>query len=227
MIVEFSNTGKANTLNISQIEAIMDVALQDETEPLVFVSAIDRVFCAGADIDEFLDEEAYARQTRLMLDMAEMLYRRPGACVSIVDGYCGGGGLLFPCLSDLTIASGQAVFACPEVKFDMFPGVVYWALLRKIDRNAAFRMCLGGEKIDVRSARDMGIVDVIFKTFSQEGAIDFAESRLGFLQYYRETRQLIGAAHSHQIPELMHCNRNAGRTKEEIRRYLEGIRQRH
>lgn len=227
MIVEFSNTSKANTLNISQIEVIMELALQDETEPLVFVSAIDRVFCAGADIDEFLDEAAYARQTRLMLEMAEILHRRPGVSVSIVDGYCGGGGMLFPCLSDLTIASKDAVFACPEVKFDMFPGVVYWALLQRVDRNAAFRMCLDGERINVDSARNAGIVDVVFKPFMQDDAIDFAESRLGFLQYYRETRQLIGSGHSHQIPELMHCNRNAGTTKKEIRRYLESIRMQH
>ena len=226
MIVEFINSRKANTLNRNQIDVIIDLALKNEDEPLIFASALDGIFCAGADIDEFLDDQAHAEQTQRMLQMVEILRRRRGVVVSIVDGYCGGGGVLFPCVSDLTVASDRASFACPEVKFGMFPGVVYSALAQKIGRNAAFGMCLNGERIDAVAAREIGLVDNLPKPFVQAEALTWVESRLDFLRYYRETRVLMEEGKTDHIPELMHQNRNADQTMGKIQSYLNSIRRR-
>lgn len=104
--------------------------------------------------------------------------------------------------------------------------MVYATLAEKIGRNAAFSLCLHGDRIDAATARNMGLVDTLPEPFSQNETLSWVASRLDFLRYYRDTRGLIAAGQAHRIPEVMHHNRNADQTLGNIRDYLDSIRRR-
>ena len=128
----------------------------------VITGAGDKAFCAGADlkkmhggshdggINELWDFE---RQNRLGQRLQTV---KP--VIAAINGYCLAGGLELALGSDIRIASTNASFGCPEVRWSILHGFGAMRLPQTVGMSVAMEMLLTGERIDARRAHEVGLV---------------------------------------------------------------------
>ncbi|HUN48627.1 MAG TPA: enoyl-CoA hydratase-related protein [Stellaceae bacterium] len=134
----------------------------EELRVAILTGAGDKAFCAGADLKslhgtgfgggvrELWDDE---RQYRLGQGIRP---RKP--VIAAINGYCLAGGLELALASDLRIASTNASFGCPEVRWSILHGYGAMRLVQTIPFAIATEMLLTGERIDARRAHEAGLV---------------------------------------------------------------------
>lgn len=125
-----------------------------------------KVFCAGADINEIRERilasdgpdrmYAYAAGLQRLYARIEVL---PQITVAEIGGAATGGGLELALACDLRIAAVEAKLGLPEVRLGLIPGAGgTQRLTRLAGRPVAQRLILGAELVDGATARDLGIV---------------------------------------------------------------------
>lgn len=129
-----------------------------------------KAFSAGIDLKRLADfyAEAYPGERRLRWSKEPGiggLTRNfdPGKpIVAAINGYCLGLGLELALACDLRLASPNAVFGLPEVRWGIIPGQGGTQRLpRAIAPNLALEMILAGERIDAPRAYATGLVNRI------------------------------------------------------------------
>ncbi|MGB0087707.1 MAG: 3-hydroxyacyl-CoA dehydrogenase NAD-binding domain-containing protein [Rhodomicrobiaceae bacterium] len=164
---ESTNTfGTETTQELEQIVAAAeDAARRGEARALIFLSAKDKAFIAGADIREFenltreRDVEEVVRQVTALFNRIEAM---PIPVIAGIHGYCLGGGLEFAMACHYRIATREEVtrIGLPEVKLGLIPGLN--GTVRMIELAgalAAMPAMLTGRMLRPGAARAMGIVD--------------------------------------------------------------------
>ena len=128
----------------------------------ILTGAGDKAFCAGADlkkmhggshdggINELWDFE---RQNRLGQRLQTV---KP--VIAAVNGYCLAGGLELALGSDIRIASTNASFGSPEVRWSILHGFGAMRLPQTVGMSVAMEMLLTGERIDAKRAYEVGLV---------------------------------------------------------------------
>lgn len=140
----------------------------DRLQVGVLTGAGTRAFCAGIDLKRLDDfySEAYPGERR------RRWARSPGIggitrnfdpgkpIVAAVNGLCLGLGLELALACDIRLASPNAVFGLPEVRWGIIPGQGGTQRLpRAIAPNLALEMILTGEPIDAERALSVGLVN--------------------------------------------------------------------
>ncbi len=110
-------------------------------------------FCAGMDL------RAFARSG--VPKGIDSLYRN--GCrkplVAAIEGVAYGGGLELALVADLLVASSEARFASPEVKFGLFPGGgALLRLPRRLPGSLAAYLALTGEPLSAQGALEHGLI---------------------------------------------------------------------
>jgi enoyl-CoA hydratase/carnithine racemase len=83
---------------------------------VVIVRGAGRAFCAGFDLDAFVDPSMHPRETGdLGRLMAEAVTSMRAVTIAAIHGRCVGGGLVLAAACDLRIATDDARFSIPEV----------------------------------------------------------------------------------------------------------------
>jgi enoyl-CoA hydratase/carnithine racemase len=128
----------------------------------IITGAGDKAFCAGADlkkmhggshdggINELWDFE---RQNRLGQRLQTV---KP--VIAAINGYCLAGGLELALGSDIRIASTNASFGSPEVRWSILHGFGAMRLPQTVGMSVAMEMLLTGERIDARRAYEVGLI---------------------------------------------------------------------
>jgi enoyl-CoA hydratase/carnithine racemase len=128
----------------------------------IITGAGDKAFCAGADlkkmhggshdggINELWDFE---RQNRLGQRLQTV---KP--VIAAVNGYCLAGGLELALGSDIRIASTNASFGSPEVRWSILHGFGAMRLPQTVGMSVAMEMLLTGDRIDAKRAYEVGLV---------------------------------------------------------------------
>ena len=128
----------------------------------ILTGAGDKAFCAGADlkkmhggshdggINELWDFE---RQERLGQRLQTV---KP--VIAAINGYCLAGGLELALGSDIRVASTNASFGSPEVRWSILHGFGAMRLPHTVGMSVAMEMLLTGERIDARRAYEVGLV---------------------------------------------------------------------
>jgi 3-hydroxyacyl-CoA dehydrogenase/enoyl-CoA hydratase/3-hydroxybutyryl-CoA epimerase len=158
----------ANTLSAGMIEELDKILAElESTRPagLVIRSAKTSGFIAGADVNEFRGaSDARAVETAIgrahaVIDRLEAL-RIP--TVSVIHGFCLGGGLEVALACQSRIAIAGARFGFPEVMLGLHPGLGGTArFTRLVNPMQAMSLMLTGKTIDARRARALGLVDAV------------------------------------------------------------------
>jgi enoyl-CoA hydratase/carnithine racemase len=78
--------------------------------------------------------------------------------IAAINGYCLAGGLELALGCDIRIASTNASFGCPEVRWGILHGFGALRLPRTVPLSAAMELLLTGERIDARRAYELGLV---------------------------------------------------------------------
>jgi len=187
-------------LKLNSYDLSVDVELADaiqrlrfehpEVRVVVIDSAIDRVFCAGANIP-MLSSSTHAfkvnfckftNETRLYLEDAS---KHSGLkSLAALSGTCAGGGyeLALACDEMLLIDDGSSAVSLPEVPLlAVLPGTGGLTRLvdkRKVRRDRADVFCTTSEGIRGKRAVDWGLVDGIAARSKFEAAIDERAEKL-------------------------------------------------
>jgi enoyl-CoA hydratase len=160
-LVRLSN-GKVNALStevLRQIEAAAE-ALTAEPPRAVVITGSERMFAAGADIDEFGGPGEAREVGGAFLQALTAVAAIPRPTIAAVNGYALGGGCELALACDLRVASASARFGQPEVLLGIIPGGGgTQRLARLIGPARAKDLIYSGRQVGAEEAMRIGLVD--------------------------------------------------------------------
>ncbi|MEU6613127.1 enoyl-CoA hydratase family protein [Streptomyces parvus] len=133
-------------------DALADCA-GDDTVRAVVLTHTGSTFCAGADLTAPPDPEAFVGLMREIVAL-------PKPVVARVTGHVRAGGLGLLAACDIAVAGEASSFALTESRLGLAPAVISLTLLPRVDRTAANRYYLTGERFDAAEAARIGLVAV-------------------------------------------------------------------
>lgn len=164
------NRPPANSYEIGlmcDLEAAIYAANSDsETKVVILKSALEKFFCAGADIKTFA-----AASTQDNMEMVEVAHRAlekmstsSKIFLAAINGHALGGGLEIALACDLRFAAeGEYRVGLPEVTLGLLPGNGGTQRLpRLIGANKALELMISGETLVPEKALQLGIVNKLF-----------------------------------------------------------------
>jgi enoyl-CoA hydratase/carnithine racemase len=153
---------RRNALSIAMRDAISDTLegwTTDEQVRVVVLTAAGSTFCAGFDLKEFAKPEL-ARTIRDSSRRYHLaVWQFPKPVIAAVDGPAFGGGFDLCLLCDMRIATPNAVFAHPEIKFGAPP--LFTPLRWIVGAGIARELCLTGRRVDAAESHRIGLVNRI------------------------------------------------------------------
>lgn len=142
---------------------------------IVITGSGERVFCSGADLAVMASDatglerhDARGLLTELLLAMRSC----PLPIVARVQGLCLAGGVALILGCDLVVASSEASFGLPEVNLGLWPFIVSALLGRHVSPKHAMDLMLTGERIDARTAWQLGLVSRVYPAESYAADVE-------------------------------------------------------
>ncbi len=184
-----------NALNLDLRIALARAFEQLEADAeirVVVMAGSERAFCAGADLQEYLDAEplqvVQRRMDRLWGAIAS--FRKP--VIAAVRGYALGGGFELAMHADLVVAAHDARFGQPEVGIGLMPGGgATQRLTRVIGKFRAMRLLMTGANLSAEDACAWGLVSDLVQadqveTHALQLACDLAAGPRQALEFIKE-----------------------------------------
>lgn len=147
-------------LTLELFESITRLELNRSVQVIVIASH-GPVFSSGHDLTEILEHNSFDNKrmfcacTRLMEKIQSV--RQP--VIAEVQGLATAAGCQLVATCDLAVASENAAFATPGIRFGLFCSTPMVPLTRSIGRKRALEMLLTGETISAHKAADWGLVN--------------------------------------------------------------------
>jgi enoyl-CoA hydratase len=172
-VVTLDRPARRNALTPEGL-AELRTAVEDATQPVVYVHGAGDAFCAGADLDAVRDldgqsGEAFARTGQRTMNAIE---DTDSVVVAGVDGAARGGGVELALACDVRICTPDATFAETGVTLGLFGA---WGGTRRLPQAVgsthAADLSLSGRAVDAEQAREMGLVSRVVadpKTVAEE-----------------------------------------------------------
>ena len=141
-----------------------EAASDDRVRVVVFTGSGELAFSAGADIADFdryrhdaASAKGYAEVFDGALDAVESI---PKPTLSLIRGYCIGGGCELSMATDIRIAAAGSRFAIPVAKLNILIGYKEMRrLVRLVGPGSASYILMSGRQIDAQEALRFGLVD--------------------------------------------------------------------
>src|ERR1700683_1839211 len=156
---------KRNALNRSAIAELVDAlaAIRDDAQVylVVVTGAGDEAFCAGADVNDFLNKDALAKreQNEAYRQLCKAFMEVGKPVIGAINGLALAGGAGLTLLFDFVLSSERARFGFPEIKVGIFPMMVMANLFRVIGRRKAVELVMTGEMISAQEAERIGLIN--------------------------------------------------------------------
>lgn len=164
------------TRTLREIAGVLGCAADDDEVRAVVLTGGEKVFAAGADINELAAHTATSVLTderpRLWKDIREF----PKPLIAAVNGFCLGGGNELAMHADIIIAGETAQFGQPEINLGIIPGAGgTQRLTLALGKSNAMMAVLTGTFIDARTALLQGLVtEVTLPELTIEQALSIA-----------------------------------------------------
>jgi enoyl-CoA hydratase/carnithine racemase len=162
-------------LMVEEVIAALDRLLGDEeVRVIVFASALEKYFSAGADIREFdrMPAEDMERWVDLCHDIVRRLRGSEKPVLAAIHGTAVGGGLEMTLHADLRFAAEDARFGQPEIAIGFIPPIAATqALARLMGRPRAIRYLYDGALLPAGEALAQGIVDELVPAAELQGHV--------------------------------------------------------
>ncbi|MFQ5766607.1 MAG: enoyl-CoA hydratase/isomerase family protein [Acidobacteriota bacterium] len=146
-------------------DAILEARSDAAVHVLLLCGAGQKMFCAGANIDELRRMEPGAKDD-FCLHANETLCRleqTPKLVIAALNGHTVGGGLEVALAADLRVAAASGgKIGLPEVKLGVLPGTGgTQRLARLLGRSRAIEMMVQGQLLDFPQALQAGLINRI------------------------------------------------------------------
>ncbi|MEU5282631.1 enoyl-CoA hydratase family protein [Streptomyces sp. NPDC020755] len=145
---------------VGEVRAALAACAADDTVRAVLLTHTGTTFCAGADLKEPPDPEAFVGLMREIVAL-------PKPVVARVTGHVRAGGLGLLAACDIAVAGPASTFALTESRLGLAPAVISLTLLPRLDRTAANRYYLTGERFDAAEAARIALVTVAAEDVDQ------------------------------------------------------------
>ncbi|TFZ01270.1 enoyl-CoA hydratase-related protein [Ramlibacter rhizophilus] len=154
-----------NALNLALRRALAEAftrADADDSVKAVVLAGGERAFCAGADLNEYVD----ATPAEVMERQMDRLWGAIAGCrkpvIAAVRGHALGGGCELAMHADIIVAGTGARFGQPEVKIGIMPGGgATQRLVQAVGKFAAMNILLRGEPFGAPAAQALGLVSEV------------------------------------------------------------------
>lgn len=150
---------------LSEIADALMTAQNDDSVRSVVITGNDKVFAAGADIDELTasGSDDPVETPRFLAWKAIRSFPKP--LIAALEGWCLGAGTELMLCADIVVAGEDAKIGLPETNLGMIPGAGGTVILpRIVGRTLAMKMVLTGEPISARCALDAGLIAEVVDT---------------------------------------------------------------
>jgi enoyl-CoA hydratase len=165
----------SNEMLSELIEAFESARGDEEVRCVVLTSSHDRVFSAGASLDQFaadvpLVHKHFGTERLPRLFKTIMQLGKPTICAANGHVLAGALGVALAC--DLIVAKDAATFGTPEINVGVFPFMIMALIYRNVPRKKTNELLLLGERISAEEAREAGIVNRVVGADEYEAAVD-------------------------------------------------------
>jgi enoyl-CoA hydratase len=170
-VLTLNRPEKLNALSTALVESLSaelaEAAYREETRVVVLAGA-GRSFCAGYDLSEEAAGSDVEAGLRRGLDRLLELFDHPKPIIAQIQGHCLAGGCDLMMMCDLAVASEDAVFGQPEIRFGA--AVVAYVMPWLIGARRAKEFLLTGEdKIPAVEAERIGLINRVVPIEDLEG----------------------------------------------------------
>ncbi len=165
-ILTLNRPNKLNAIDrvlISELDNALNLAEEDEQVRVIILKGEGKAFSAGFDLNVENDSgednlKFWRNELRKDFDIIMRFWDCPKPTIAAVHGYCLGSAMEMAVACDITIATGDACFGAPEVKFGS--GIVAMILPWVIGIKAAKELLLtGDDKVSAERALSLGLVN--------------------------------------------------------------------
>jgi len=178
-ILTIDRQDKANSLTGEMLETLanhIETLNADDTVKAIFLTGVGKVFSAGADLDE---ARAGLATSPVWERLSAAVVASPCLTIAALNGTAAGGALGMVLACDLRIAVPGAKIFYPVMKLGFLPQPSDPPRLANLVGPARAKLILmGGQKIPVDEAFNMGLVDRISDN-PLEHAFELAEDVVG------------------------------------------------
>jgi len=156
--VEVYNALRTNTLK--EIAEVLKTSSDDIR--CVILTGGDKVFAAGADINELDKKGALESINDVRTSYWETIKDFKKPIIAAVNGFCLGGGCELAMHCDIIIAGDSAQFGQPEINLGIMPGAGgTQRTVKAMGKSNSMLMLLTGEFIDAKTAQKMNLVSQV------------------------------------------------------------------
>jgi enoyl-CoA hydratase len=152
-----------NALSPALVAELSDALRSFDADPEVRAAVLtggDRVFAAGADIQDMAERGAVEQLLRDQTGRWAAVTAFAKPLVAAVNGYALGGGCELALMCDLIVAGDSARFGQPEINLGIIPGAggtQRWP--RTVGKYVAMEVALLGTPISAQRAYQLGLVN--------------------------------------------------------------------
>lgn len=170
---------KVNALSIQLVEQLAGVleAVMLDPPGAVLLWGGERLFAAGADIDELADPDRRGQLVAALARAFDALAALPRVTIAAVRGVALGGGCELALACDLRVVAADARLGFPEVLLGIFPGGGgTQRLTRLVGSGRAKELIFSGRSVRADEALAIGLVErVVEPALVLDTAIELAE----------------------------------------------------
>ena len=168
----FNNPERHNAVSLEMWDAV-ETALSgfkkiDDIRVVILSGAGENSFVSGADISKFEKERGSKNATDHYNARLKVIYNLienyPKPTISMINGYCIGGGLNLAACTDIRIASDKSKFAMPAAKLALgYPYDAIRRLIAAVGPAAAKQLMFTAKTIDAQRALGIGLLQEVVK----------------------------------------------------------------
>jgi hypothetical protein len=135
-----------STAVLREIDRALATLADDTSVRVVVFTGAGTTFSSGADRSELGDPATIETTTSLLASILHWIEASPVPVLARVNGAAFGAGLAIAAAADISIATSDAVFGLPEVRFGLVAGPAAAACLGRMGQAAGLDLLLTGRR---------------------------------------------------------------------------------
>jgi enoyl-CoA hydratase/carnithine racemase len=160
-IIRINRPDKLNAISSGvaiELQAAFETFDRSDQRVAILSAAGDRAFTAGADVNDLPE---------LWRCIPNVGFKTSKPIIAAVGGWCVGGGIVLVMMCDLLVAAENTQFYYPEAKLGLTGGMIS-SLVSRMPHHLAMEVMLLGAKIPARRAYEVGFVNRVVASGTQE-----------------------------------------------------------
>jgi len=177
--ITFTRPEIHNAFNSTMIEELYELfegIHKDKKLRAVVITGEGKSFCAGADLNwmravkDYSFEKNFSESMKLA-EVFNLIYTCPKPVIGRINGAAIGGGTGFVAVTDIAIASSNAIFSFSEVKIGVVPACISPYVVKRVGEGRAREFFLTGERMTAEKAFNAGLINQVVEPDELDGAV--------------------------------------------------------